>query len=45
MKGPDNLNHFYRLDMGKAAVRNRVRGIASNAELDRIFDDDAVRED
>ena len=45
MKGPDNLNHFYRLDMGKSAVRNRVRGISSNAELDRIFDDDAVRED
>ena len=45
MKGPDNLNHFYRLDMGKAAVRNRVRGITNNSELDRIFEEDAVRED
>ena len=45
MKGPDNQMHFYRLDMGKAAIRNRVRGITSNAELDRIFDEDAVRED
>lgn len=45
MKGPDNQMHFYRLDMGKAAIRNRVRGITSNAELDRIFDEDAIRED
>lgn len=45
MKGPDNQMHFYRLDMGKAAIRNRVRGITSNAELDRIFEEDAVRED
>ena len=45
MKGPDNQMHFYRLDMGKAAIRNRVRGITSNAELDHIFNEAAVRED
>lgn len=32
---------FYRLDMGKLSVRNKVRGITSNAELDRIFNEDA----
>lgn len=45
MRGPDGQLHFYRLDMAKASVRNRVRGISSNAELDRIFEEDAVRED
>lgn len=45
MRGPDGHMHFYRLDMAKAAVRNRVRGITNNAELDRIFDEDASRED
>ena len=45
MRGPDGQMHFYRLDMAKAAVRNRVRGITNNAELDRIFDEDAERED
>lgn len=45
MRGPDGHMHFYRLDMSKAAVRNRVRGITNNAELDRIFDEDAIRED
>lgn len=45
MRGPDGHLHFYRLDMAKASVRNRVRGISGNAELDRIFEEDAVRED
>ncbi len=45
MKGPDNQMHYYRLDLGKLAIRNKVRGIRSNAELDRIFEEDAVRED
>ena len=46
-----NLNEFFRVrvgslyDMAKASVRNRVRGISGNAELDRIFEEDAVRED
>ena len=45
MRGPDGQMHFYRLDMAKASVRNRVRGITNNSELDRIFDEDAIRED
>lgn len=44
-RGPDGQEHFYRLDMSKTAVRNKVRGITSNAELDRIFDEEAQRED
>lgn len=44
-KGADGREHFYRLDMEKTTVRNKVRGITSNEELDRIFDTDAVRED
>jgi type III restriction enzyme len=44
-KGVDGHEHFYRLDMEKTTVRNKVRGITSNEELDRIFDTDAVRED
>ena len=44
-KSVDGREHFYRLDMGKTTVRNKVRGITSNEELDRIFDTDAVRED
>lgn len=44
-KGVDGRDHFYRLDMGKTTVRNKVRGIISNEELDRIFDTDAERED
>lgn len=35
---------FYRLDMSKLNVRTRVRGITSNDELDRIFDEDAFRQ-
>jgi len=31
--------------MKKLTVRNKVRGIISNEELDRIFDTDAERED
>ncbi len=45
LRGPDGQMHFYRLDMAKMAVRNKVRGITNNAELDRIFDEDAERED
>ena len=44
-KGADRREHFYRLDMGKLSIRNKVRGITSNAELDRIFDEDAVTEE
>ncbi|NLJ19451.1 DEAD/DEAH box helicase family protein [Globicatella sulfidifaciens] len=44
-KGPDGREHFYRLDMEKINIRNKVRGITSNEELDRIFDEHALRED
>lgn len=44
-KGADRRDHFYRLDMGKLSVRNKVRGVTSNAELDRVFDEDAVTEE
>lgn len=44
-RGPDGRNHFYRLDMSKTPIRNKVRGITSNEELDRIFDESAERED
>ena len=40
-RGNDQREHFYRLDMGKLSIRNKVRGITSNAELDRIFNEDA----
>ncbi|MDR0673109.1 MAG: DEAD/DEAH box helicase family protein [Zoogloeaceae bacterium] len=44
-RGADGRDHFYRLDMGKLGVRNKVRGVTSNAELDRIFDADADTEE
>lgn len=44
-KGVDGREHFYRLDMGKTTVKNKIRGIKSNEELDSIFDTDAERED
>lgn len=34
-----------KLDMNKSHVRNKVRGVTSNAELDRIFEEDAVSEE
>jgi type III restriction enzyme len=43
--GADGKEHFYRLDLSKLEIRNKVRAITSNGELDHIFDDDAVRED
>lgn len=39
--GPDGKKHFYRQDMSKLDIRNKVRGITSNGELDRIFDEHA----
>ena len=37
--GADGKKHFYRLDMGKLQIRNKVRAIKSNDELDAIFDE------
>ena len=36
-RGADGREHFYRLDMSKVAIRNIVRDISSNSELDRVF--------
>lgn len=44
-RGPDGKNHFYRLDVSKTEIRNKVRGITSNEELDKIFESDAERDD
>jgi len=44
-QAPDGKEHFYRLDMSELQTRNRVRGITSNEELDRVFDEIAKRED
>lgn len=38
-------DHFYRLDMGRLDILSKVRGITSNAELDRIFDEYAKTEE
>ncbi len=43
-KGPDGKEHFYRLDMSNPDVRQKVRGITTNEELDRIFAEDAARD-
>jgi hypothetical protein len=38
-------NIFYRLDVSKLDIWNRVKEITGNSELDRLFDDFAERED
>ena len=43
-KGADGKEHFYRLDLSKLEIRNRVRTIASNRELDSIFDEYSFRD-
>jgi type III restriction enzyme len=43
-RGADGNDRFYRLDMSKVNVGNKVRAISSNEELDGIFDEDAIRE-
>lgn len=39
--GADRKEHFYRLDMTKVQVRNKVKAITDNAALDALFDTDA----
>lgn len=39
--GADHKEHFYRLDMAKVQVRNKVKRITDNATLDALFDTDA----
>jgi type III restriction enzyme len=41
-RGKDGKEHFYRLDMGKLKIRNLVRGVTSNTELDNIFSAEAT---
>ena len=39
-RGADGMEHYYRLDMGKVDVRNKILPITSNAQLDQIFDEE-----
>ena len=39
--GADHKEHFYRLDMSKVQIRNKVKAITDNAALDALFDTDA----
>lgn len=41
--GVDGKKHFYRLDMSKTQIRNKVRAIKSNDKLDAIFDEFSER--
>ncbi|MCB0021564.1 MAG: DEAD/DEAH box helicase family protein [Caldilinea sp.] len=40
--GPDGNEHFYRLDMGKEALRKKVLAVETNAQLDALFVTDAT---
>ncbi|MEX2461300.1 MAG: DEAD/DEAH box helicase family protein [Paenibacillaceae bacterium] len=42
MRGPNGVDHYYRLDMAKASTRNKVRRIADNHALDELFNTEAV---
>jgi len=44
-KDENGKEHFYRLNLSKLNIRNKVRGVKSNEHLDTIFDTDAERED
>jgi type III restriction enzyme len=39
--GADRREHLYRLDMSRLEVRNKVKGISSDNELDALFETDA----
>jgi type III restriction enzyme len=43
-RSADRREHFRRLDMNKLGIQNKVCGIESNSELDRIFDEDGMFE-
>jgi type III restriction enzyme len=40
-KALDGREHYYRLDVGRDAVRKRVLAVGSNDELDRVFEEEA----
>ena len=42
MTGADHKEHFFRLDMSKVQVRNKVKAITDNAALEALFVSDAV---
>jgi len=41
-KGADGVERYFRLDVGKDAVRKKVLAVTTNSQLDQIFDDEAV---
>lgn len=42
--GADHREHFYRLDMAKVQIRNKVKAVTSDTELDAIFEEEAETE-
>jgi type III restriction enzyme len=40
-KAPDGKDHYYRLDVGNAAIRKKVRAVSSNHQLDQVFKQEA----
>ena len=43
-RGADGVQRYFRLDVGKEAVRNRVLAVRTNSELDQVFYDQAETE-
>ena len=41
MRGADGAMRYFRLDVGKEALRKKVLAVKTNSELDQIFDDEA----
>jgi len=41
-KGADGVERYFRLDVGKEAVRKKVLAVTTNNQLDQVFDDEAV---
>ena len=40
-RGADGRERYFRLDVGNAAVRKKVRAVETNNRLDRLFEDEA----
>ena len=40
-RAPDGKERYYRLDVGKEAVRKKVLAVESNNQLDSVFDEEA----
>jgi type III restriction enzyme len=41
-KGADGVERYFRLDVGNGAVRKKVLAVATNSQLDQVFDEEAV---